>query len=93
MRNGEGRRAVGKKPTHAPAASAGVVGTACWQGMLRNVGEPRSGRSRALQPCRKHGLSGKSDGLIVVKKLRNGSGAKEPDFGVLPRESKARGLA
>lgn len=92
LRNREGRSAAGKQPTRAPAASAGVVEMACMQGVVRNVGPARGTRSCALELCSDHGSRSSSDRLIVVMKRRNGRGAKEPDFGVLVKRHKVRGL-
>ena len=93
LRNREGRRAAGKQPTCAPAATAGVVETACRQGVLRNVGDPRGGRGCARRRREERRPSGESDRLIVARKRRNGRGAKGPDFGALVKEPEGEGLA
>jgi hypothetical protein len=93
LRYREGRCATGKQPTNASVATAGVVETACTQGMVRNVGDSRDTRSCVLKLWHDHRSWGMSDRLIVVRKRRNRCGAKGPDFGVLVKKSEGRGLA
>jgi len=93
LRNREGRCVAEEQPTDASATTAGVVQTACMQGMVCNAGDARSSTGGAVQRRRGRRLSGRSDRPIVAQKPGNAGGAKGPDFGVLVKALQGEGLA
>ena len=71
---------MGKQSTHAPIWSAGVVGMARWEGGAGNRWRPAVGEGSGLNDVigRRHWRV--SDRVIVLQRLGNASGGKDPDF-------------
>jgi hypothetical protein len=76
---GEGR-VSGEASTHAPARSAGVVGTARWKGDAGNRGRPVAGEGNGLDVAVRRRPRRESDGVMVPLNPGNSGGGKDPDF-------------
>jgi hypothetical protein len=67
------------RQTH-PFRSIGVVGTACRKGEPGNWGRPAVGEGSDLDVVAGRRLRWASDRVIVLPRLGNASGGKDPDF-------------
>ncbi len=67
------------RQTH-PLRSIGVVGTACRKGEPGNWGRPITGEGSGLNDADRRRLRWVSDRVIVLPRLGNASGGKDPDF-------------
>ncbi len=63
-----------------PFWSIGVVGTACQKGEPGNWGRPVVGEGSGLDVVAERRLWRVSDRVIVLLRLGNASGGKDPDF-------------
>jgi hypothetical protein len=66
------------RQTH-PLRSIGVVGTACWKGEPGNWGRPAWDGGRASDIVSTM-VSRASDRVVVLLRLGNAGGGKDPDF-------------
>jgi len=90
---GEGRRAVGKEPTRAPAAIRRGNGSGTRGKFSAQRGRSECERGGSPQRRDRRRRAQKSEGLIVPKKPGNAGGGKGPHFRVLVKETKEEGLA
>jgi hypothetical protein len=63
-----------------PFRSIGVVGTACREGEPGNWGRPIMGEGSGLNVADRRRHRWVSDRVIVLLRLGNASGGKDPDF-------------
>jgi hypothetical protein len=66
--------------TDPPARSTGVMGTACQEGILGNVGDPSLMRGRNLQQCIRYWSGRESERGVGPLKPGNAGGGKAPYF-------------
>jgi hypothetical protein len=67
------------RQTH-PFWSIGVVGTACREGESGNWGRPVAGEGSDLDVVAGRRLRRVSDRVVILLRLGNASGGKDPDF-------------
>ena len=67
------------RQTH-PFRSIGVVGTACRKGEPGNWGRPVAGEGSGLNVVAGRRLRRVSDRVVILLRLGNASGGKDPDF-------------
>src|SRR5271166_559477 len=75
---------MGKQSTHAPIRSAGVVGTARWEGGAGNRWSPARHEGSGLNVADRRRCLRVSDRVIVLLKPGNAGGGKGPDFWCAP---------
>ena len=63
-----------------PFRSIGVVGTACREGEAGNWGRPVAGEGSGLNDVAGRRLRRVSDRVVILLRLGNASGGKDPDF-------------
>ena len=80
LRFGEGRVGQGSNRHEHLSRSAGLVGTARWNGDSGNWGRPATGGGRVFNVASGDGPERESDRVTVPLKLGNASGGKDPDF-------------
>ncbi len=71
---------MGKASTHAPIWSAGVLGTVRWDGGAGNRCRPVAGEGSGLNVFAGRRLRRVSDRVVVLPRLGNAIGGKDPDF-------------